>query len=518
MPGKRRKQESETSDMVSSFSDFLNADLGRLPSPQEAKMIHDIVEDKTAHLAVLNSRVPRRNTRKKTPPKLRAEIDLTRRFIKFHRALVAPWRRVPTEIMSEIFVLTLSPAPVHTVIGWDDDRAGTLLLCKICRIWRHIAISTPALWAVLSIPLLQRDVQRSLDWVPLWLNRSRSLPIYIQVQWDASTANSELDLVLSSVLSHLHHIRMLVIYGLDPSNLITGPSYPRPTFAPTQSIEAPVLATLDASLPFGSDYDWIFAACRAAPFLASLYTNQFFPGRFPVSQLARLYIGEPVHITDVFQLLGDAPSLQDVAVDVGGHPSNSAMGHILTARALSKLEITSNDHLGYFLDHIDLPALTEIQINRIDSWPQEEFTAFLSRSSCVLKRLVFAEVNISDAEGTSCVRHKSCQALETLVLWDCPPWHKTDEVLRYLTYRTAPFPNTRLQEIELEPLRVTDGLLADFAESRILPLIGLPPDVPEPGRLARLYLSMEDMRYSNPKDCERIQVLEGKCEILWSED
>ncbi|KAJ6620742.1 hypothetical protein B0H10DRAFT_1791338, partial [Mycena sp. CBHHK59/15] len=174
MSGKRRKQ---VVSVDSPFSGFLETD--RIPSLQETRAIKEILAEKTAHLARLNSKVPRRRSGKKIPALLRSELDLTHRFIKFHQALIAPWRRLPTEIMAEIFTFTLNPVSVHDVEFWDDGRSFVLRLCKICRNWRQIAISTPALWTVLYLHL--PGSQSSFDWVSLWLDRSRSLPIYLQV-------------------------------------------------------------------------------------------------------------------------------------------------------------------------------------------------------------------------------------------------------------------------------------------------------------------------------------------------
>ncbi|KAJ7246412.1 hypothetical protein C8J57DRAFT_1140596, partial [Mycena rebaudengoi] len=135
----------------SPFSGFVEAN--RVPSLLETKAIQELLAEKTAQLARLNSEVPRRKTGKKLriSRELRTALDLTRRSIKYHQALIAPWRRLPLEIMGEIFAFAL-----NRVFGegdWIDDRSGTLLLCKICKQWREIALSTPALWTVLAIRL-----------------------------------------------------------------------------------------------------------------------------------------------------------------------------------------------------------------------------------------------------------------------------------------------------------------------------------------------------------------------------
>ncbi|KAJ7366553.1 hypothetical protein DFH08DRAFT_680624, partial [Mycena albidolilacea] len=143
MPAKRTPKPEGFHVADSPFSALYET--GRVPSVQETKMIQELLVEKKAYLAHLNSKVPKRRTGKKFPRELRLQLDYTRRFIKFHQALIAPWRRLPVEIMSEIFLFTLE---VDDDKYWDDDRWGTLLVCKICSAWRAIALRTPSLWNV----------------------------------------------------------------------------------------------------------------------------------------------------------------------------------------------------------------------------------------------------------------------------------------------------------------------------------------------------------------------------------
>ncbi|KJA24820.1 hypothetical protein HYPSUDRAFT_135483, partial [Hypholoma sublateritium FD-334 SS-4] len=66
------------------------------------------------------------------------------------RALLSPFRRLPDDIISEIFVGCL---PVHhnPVI---DPRQPPLLLSLISRRTRSIALATPRLWAAIHIPVI----------------------------------------------------------------------------------------------------------------------------------------------------------------------------------------------------------------------------------------------------------------------------------------------------------------------------------------------------------------------------
>ncbi|KAJ7708533.1 hypothetical protein B0H16DRAFT_1261004, partial [Mycena metata] len=58
-------------------------------------------------------------------------------------SITYPVLTLPPEITSEIFLLCL---PDERTTGVVDPREVPLLLAHVCRAWRQIAISLPALW------------------------------------------------------------------------------------------------------------------------------------------------------------------------------------------------------------------------------------------------------------------------------------------------------------------------------------------------------------------------------------
>ncbi|KAE9402265.1 hypothetical protein BT96DRAFT_778919, partial [Gymnopus androsaceus JB14] len=67
--------------------------------------------------------------------------EIVKKYNESHRALMSPIRRLPTEMLSEIFLRCL---PVHYPVG--DVSQAPLLLTFISREWRQTAIGTPSLW------------------------------------------------------------------------------------------------------------------------------------------------------------------------------------------------------------------------------------------------------------------------------------------------------------------------------------------------------------------------------------
>ncbi|KAK7443465.1 hypothetical protein VKT23_015638 [Stygiomarasmius scandens] len=135
---------------------------------KESKQVVDDIDKEIAALrASIKKRLVRRNY-------IAAKMDA-------HRALISPIRRLSSELISEIFIHCLSDDhnPVRSI------KEAPLLLTRICRLWREIALADPRLWKSLHIhiPYHYNDEgvekilnQRSLG-MSSWLSRSGSLPI-----------------------------------------------------------------------------------------------------------------------------------------------------------------------------------------------------------------------------------------------------------------------------------------------------------------------------------------------------
>ncbi|KAF9073398.1 hypothetical protein BDP27DRAFT_1417216 [Rhodocollybia butyracea] len=64
-------------------------------------------------------------------------------YIETHRALMSPIRRIPLEMLVEIFMRCL-PSETHP-FAIRDMKQAPLLLTTICRYWRRVAIDTSGL-------------------------------------------------------------------------------------------------------------------------------------------------------------------------------------------------------------------------------------------------------------------------------------------------------------------------------------------------------------------------------------
>ncbi|KAJ7149624.1 hypothetical protein C8R46DRAFT_1309514, partial [Mycena filopes] len=114
----------------------------------------------------------------------------------------SPILDVPTEITCEIFTHFL---PVYPLCPPLTGNKSPTLLTQVCRAWREIALSTPKLWrAMLLPPLAGVSTERQLQRVDLWVERSGSCPLSIEIPY-----RHESEAVLERVFQHASRLEQL---------------------------------------------------------------------------------------------------------------------------------------------------------------------------------------------------------------------------------------------------------------------------------------------------------------------
>ncbi|KAF7376871.1 F-box domain-containing protein [Mycena sanguinolenta] len=111
-------------------------------------------------------------------------------YVEGHRALISPVRRLPLDVIQELFVACL---PTHRNCVMNASEVP-LLLGRVCNSWRAISLSTPRLWSSLHVveplwspddpssALLEDKVARRLEITQTWLGRSGQCPLSISLQ------------------------------------------------------------------------------------------------------------------------------------------------------------------------------------------------------------------------------------------------------------------------------------------------------------------------------------------------
>jgi hypothetical protein len=112
-----------------------------------------------------------------------------------------PVLTLPPEIVSEIFVAFLPAYPgCPPIFGLRSP----LLLCRICRRWRAIAIATPGLWGAIRIGCgVSREsgeAAAQLELPGIWLSRSGGCPLSMGLSLRGGTRAVEGEIFRTAVL------------------------------------------------------------------------------------------------------------------------------------------------------------------------------------------------------------------------------------------------------------------------------------------------------------------------------
>ncbi|KAJ7484550.1 hypothetical protein FB451DRAFT_1232847 [Mycena latifolia] len=170
--------------MDTPFAQFLGTNY--CPEDQEIAHIKTLLVEPTRRLNLLDSEIARM---KQVMDKLTTERDNLGAYVEAHRALISPFRRIPLDIIQEIFTACL---PTHRNCIMSA-REAPVLLGRICSSWRALSLSTPHLWARLhivepthlpraSLMLYEEKMAQRLEVAKTWLGRSGQCPLSISLE------------------------------------------------------------------------------------------------------------------------------------------------------------------------------------------------------------------------------------------------------------------------------------------------------------------------------------------------
>ncbi|KAJ7812065.1 hypothetical protein B0H13DRAFT_2145129 [Mycena leptocephala] len=156
--------------MESPFQSILYTNIA--PTEGDCERIRDFLDSPRKELLDLAQQIEQR---KRLLEELERKRDELVESIDAHLALVSPARRLPVDAVRAIFAACMSTTR-NAVIS---PRDSPLLLCQICSAWRHLALSTPQLWAALHIvvPSGVSKANQLAETVTSWLSRSGVLPL-----------------------------------------------------------------------------------------------------------------------------------------------------------------------------------------------------------------------------------------------------------------------------------------------------------------------------------------------------
>ncbi|KAJ6456420.1 hypothetical protein C8R45DRAFT_1034425 [Mycena sanguinolenta] len=157
------------------------------PLDAEILEIQALLVEPLSHLRSLDVRIA---DLQKAIDELAQERAGVKAYVHAHQALLSPIRRLPLDILEEIFVACL---PTHRNCVMSASEAP-VLLGRICSSWRAISLATPRLWARLHIVkperahwptshlhVYERLQAQRVEITKAWLDRSGQCPLAISL-------------------------------------------------------------------------------------------------------------------------------------------------------------------------------------------------------------------------------------------------------------------------------------------------------------------------------------------------
>ncbi|KAF8213533.1 hypothetical protein K438DRAFT_1661719 [Mycena galopus ATCC 62051] len=116
--------------------------------------------------------------------------------VKLHKAVLSAVRRMPPEILGEIF----SHATFEVQLADIETQSAPWLFTRVCRRWSAVALATPALWSTIFLDINENIGQGAVSLTKLCLERSTNVPLTVSIRAECEVHSPHpiLDAVLAS--------------------------------------------------------------------------------------------------------------------------------------------------------------------------------------------------------------------------------------------------------------------------------------------------------------------------------
>ena len=311
------------------------------------------------------------------------QLDHVHQFLHTHKGVLSAIRRIPPELLQEIFI--------HVTVPWEYSRRNAIPwdLSQVCRLWRTTALSVSSLWSQLPTIYLHKKTSRSyVAKIMELLVRSRDAPIsfYLYAPFKELSSHPIIDALV------LHSNRWQTV-AIDCTT--------RTVFA-FKGVKGRLSSLQTLSLEVRRQTDpVVFDMFEDAPQLREVSLDGPFPGEvlLPFSQLTR-YKERLRGSGMAFYTISLAASLTTLEVS---RFFESPDIPVITLPSLITLKVQFDDTLSQgFLENLTLPAIQEIRIAGFGGRLITAVTAMISRSHspCMLKKFAFRTSGMDSGELT----------------------------------------------------------------------------------------------------------------------
>ncbi|KIY65224.1 hypothetical protein CYLTODRAFT_445499 [Cylindrobasidium torrendii FP15055 ss-10] len=393
---------TEDSSAINSIYHLLHSNTS--PTPLEEGIILASVADLESHKTALRANSEHLYALRKSYhdqiSRIDAEIESQKRTelllqnaIRVRRRILAPVRRLPTEILRKIFLSTVDHMPERSAeLDWNDlwsfkDPECVLWAIElVCQRWRAVVVDYPKVWSYLSFKILPSDdfdnTSRQLNRLGVQLDRARLHTLSV-----ALYPGSALNTTSNSVPNHLVHFLLPHARRIKSLDLVLPHRHIRSLELLARRLSSLThLAITNTSSSYESNFADPTIGEPASLFqhCAQLQTVSFTSVRSPISRfllpwntVRSLSTAYPYHpralsspgnsVYEICLLLRAAPGLQQCSFCIVTHRTPALLDMpLLALPCLQQLELIVPDPhteaLLQLLEKITLPSLTSLTI------------------------------------------------------------------------------------------------------------------------------------------------------------
>ncbi|KAJ7474175.1 hypothetical protein FB451DRAFT_1466735 [Mycena latifolia] len=434
------------------------------PSEPQALHVRQILDDTLSSLSELEEEVSKVVL---SLLKLEKERRLRSEYAATLKGVLSPIRRIPSEILAEIFLLCRDNSLDTFQYSVADPRQAPMLLGHVSSRWRQVSHSSTRLWDHLYIQRNSGDWNPPNDILRSILASSRILPLYVNLQM--SGPFSPTGLVDEDVLDPLfqqHHRLKDVRFNFSSINLPSSLCNKR---------SLPILSSIRIVADENIDIPHLLATFNHAPLMRSVYIDAYNTSTLslgyalPWSQLTRLVLAIPIEIRQAGDILARCEMMQECQLEELMHSNDLRPSQrVCRLNHLRRFTIYIEDsapHLELFFEAFSFPTLDYLNIGAKD-WSPHILPGLYTRSKFSLVHLELHRIDLDAEDLIRFLRH--LPGLRVLHLSYCC---SEDALFKAFTDDLSnPIPPLTLPQ--LESFTVADdkpylngAVIADMAES-----------------------------------------------------
>ncbi|KAF5356427.1 hypothetical protein D9758_009524 [Tetrapyrgos nigripes] len=345
------------------------------------------------------------------------------RYVDHCKSYLSPIRRLPTEIMGEIFLnyqdLHMSDREDRQFRGpltrplYSSPAMTALVLSSVCKLWHTITLATPQLWSRFSLRIRGKCGSLS-HLLEIYLSRSKQHPLTFDVVVNGDGPNS--NIIIRLLSAHSHRWFFANCDGRCPGL--------------NMQLDLPLLQSLEMQYEDADSLN-AFAGARALRTVSLVGIPRFLLSNLPWDQIQFLRalelstgdVGLPKY---VWELAQKCPALCSLELGFSDYsPHEPAV--FTSSLYLSKLESLCLWFVNWcdFCELFSVSTLPSLRKLSLELHPFEPpgsdtatFSAFISRSQCSISILRLENLQKSTVQLACGMLHHIPTLIE-LILEEC---------------------------------------------------------------------------------------------------